>query len=897
MAEQSFPNPYDVLPAVPALEVTSDDIDHGEELANPHVFAGMGLSGENLSPHLHWSGHPDETQGFAVTCFDPDAADRQRVLALGLVNIPADVTELPRRRQRGGTASRGCLPRAQRLRREGVRGAAPPPGPPHRYIFAVHALDTDALGVDEDASPAFVGFNLTFGTLRAASSSRPTPADPGSGRRALTRRSRVCENGLSENRRSRSTQERRSRGTGGEDEATHPGRCRRAPDHRTLDDGAGHGGGCHVRGAGGTEEPGITADTLKVAFVYPDTTTLEQAGILARLGDRESHFKTFADLANEAGGAGGRQIEVSAHTFPTPSTATDERAACVAATEDEDAAIVVFGGNQTEETLLCTTEEHERIGLTVAGNPRSGTYSASDGRLFTNDMSAPRLMKNWVKALKKEGVLKGATIGIVRPDNSVHAQVAKSLKKALKKNGFEVTEEVALPCAGLSACEQNDVGGERLQTNGVDAVFSLLNAVAYPAFVAASNNIGFDPQWVSSDYEFQVYDTTAQFMAEVKDVYDGAVGLSTTVAIEEPDAPRTECNKRYSDVTGETEEPLSDAWQDIGTMCNMVDRIVRAANAARMPVDSPRRASSTSSRSSRSRRGIGRAPGGRRSTTGTTRTSSTSSPRTARAGTHQGNRRTRQGLSAGPWRSDTSVGVGWEGERSRAAGPGPCLAGRHGARRGGPPRADAGRERARTSCRGPAPGCRGGTGVVAAGAARRRRPHQRDHRAPELHRGVRPHRAGSARGRHPELAGRLPRRHRCDRWRVRGALLPRVGPDQLDRRPGAAELRRHCRDGGVVTDRDPDRHGSRAPYSSSWLVLAAGLSQSYSLPVNRPAAHGHLSDRRGGARCSVLNGVFPDGRSRRQPHCSPVGSWPWRAVKTAGAGRSSRWGSSVSSSR
>jgi hypothetical protein len=339
---------------------------------------------------------------------------------------------------------------------------------------------------------------------------------------------------------------------------------------------AGAAGG----GGSGSSDTGITADTLKVALVYPDTTQLEQAGILAKLGDREQHFQAFVDLANEAGGAGGRQIEVSAHTFPTPSTATDERAACVAATEDEGAAIVVFGGNQTEETALCVTDEHERIALAVAGNTRAPTFKASQGRLFTNDMSAPRLMKNWVKALKKEGTLKGKTIGIIRGDTSAHDEVAKTLKKELDKAGFEVTEEVALPCAGMQACEQNEVGAERLQTNGVDAVFSLMNAIANPAFIAAADSIGYSPQWLASDYEFQVYDTTAQLMAGSKEAYDGAIGISTVVAIDEPDAPRTECNAQFTEATGVSEEPLTDAWQDIGTMCSMVGRIVEAADAA-----------------------------------------------------------------------------------------------------------------------------------------------------------------------------------------------------------------------------------------------------------------------------------------------------------------------------
>ena len=48
----------------------------------------------------------------------------------------------------------------------GYSGAAPPPGDfPHWYAFVVHALDVDALGLDESATPALVGFMLGFQTI------------------------------------------------------------------------------------------------------------------------------------------------------------------------------------------------------------------------------------------------------------------------------------------------------------------------------------------------------------------------------------------------------------------------------------------------------------------------------------------------------------------------------------------------------------------------------------------------------------------------------------------------------------------------------------------------------------------------------------------------------------
>lgn len=331
----------------------------------------------------------------------------------------------------------------------------------------------------------------------------------------------------------------------------------------------------------GRADVGVTADSINISYISGDTSGLQKAGLVAFTGDGAEQFKTFADLANQNGGAGGRKLVVTTHQYTVPSTATSERPACVAATEDDQSFIVVFQGGQTEETLLCVADEHKRLALAIAANARAEAYTVAGGRLFTNDTAADRLMKSWVAAVKKQGLLKGKTIGIVRPDVSTHAALAKTLTQALKKAGFSVADEVALPCEGQS-CQQADVGAQHLQSANVDTLFSLLPAIPYPSFVGAAGQIGYHPQWLSSDFEFQVYNTTLQFFKDVKDAYKGAIGLSSTIAVTKPDAPRTKCNDQYVQAGGTKFDFKTqfDAWSNVGTNCDILQRIVTAVNAA-----------------------------------------------------------------------------------------------------------------------------------------------------------------------------------------------------------------------------------------------------------------------------------------------------------------------------
>jgi Raf kinase inhibitor-like YbhB/YbcL family protein len=159
------PDPYDLLPEAPSFDVTSEDLDDGQPLKDDHV-AHAGDS----SPQLSWSGAPEGTKSYTVTCFDPDAPTPSGFWHWVLVDLPADVTSL----DAGAGAEGADLPGKAFMCRNDAgthafTGAAPPEGDQvHRYYFVVHAVNEDSLGVDADASPAVVSFNLAFKTAGRA---------------------------------------------------------------------------------------------------------------------------------------------------------------------------------------------------------------------------------------------------------------------------------------------------------------------------------------------------------------------------------------------------------------------------------------------------------------------------------------------------------------------------------------------------------------------------------------------------------------------------------------------------------------------------------------------------------------------------------------------------------
>ena len=157
------------------MQLTSTSFKDGDYLAMDHVLSadyGFGCSGGNRSPQLAWSGAPEGTRSFALTCFDPDAPTGSGFWHWSVVNIPSSVSELP---LDAGARDGSKLPAgAVQVRNDtgqlGYCGPCPPEGDhPHRYLFTLFAVGVEQLPVSAETTPAVVGFQLNFNSLAQAS--------------------------------------------------------------------------------------------------------------------------------------------------------------------------------------------------------------------------------------------------------------------------------------------------------------------------------------------------------------------------------------------------------------------------------------------------------------------------------------------------------------------------------------------------------------------------------------------------------------------------------------------------------------------------------------------------------------------------------------------------------
>lgn len=160
-----MPDAYETLsvraPDVPRhgtrLTLTSETFTAHGTLPRETVHGHCG--GDDRSPQLSWSGAPEGTKSYVVTCFDPDAPTGAGYWHWLAWNVPASTTTLALGAGTGDAPSVGTTGTTDYGSR-GYGGPCPPKGDgAHRYIFTVYALDVESLDAN---GPATTGSTLVF---------------------------------------------------------------------------------------------------------------------------------------------------------------------------------------------------------------------------------------------------------------------------------------------------------------------------------------------------------------------------------------------------------------------------------------------------------------------------------------------------------------------------------------------------------------------------------------------------------------------------------------------------------------------------------------------------------------------------------------------------------------
>jgi Raf kinase inhibitor-like YbhB/YbcL family protein len=118
-----------------AMEITSNDFTHNQNIPSVHT-----CDGKDTSPHLSWSGAPDGTKSFALTCIDPDAPMGDWIHWL-VYDIPATITSI----SQGGPIPSGAKEVTNDFGKKPYGGPCPPSGT-HRYFFTIYALKVEHVG-------------------------------------------------------------------------------------------------------------------------------------------------------------------------------------------------------------------------------------------------------------------------------------------------------------------------------------------------------------------------------------------------------------------------------------------------------------------------------------------------------------------------------------------------------------------------------------------------------------------------------------------------------------------------------------------------------------------------------------------------------------------------------
>ncbi len=209
-------------------------------------------------------------------------------------------------------------------------------------------------------------------------------------------------------------------------------------------------------------DTGVTADTIKIAAVFPDLSVLGRDN-----GDLEAKFQVAVDAVNQSGGIIGRQIDLIFSTY-VPMGEADAEALCVRNVEDEGVFAVV--GILLREMPLCYTEFNDTIVIN-GFESTSELFERSVAPLISTDPLAERLVEVNIDTLLDSGHL-APGMRIAVHGAATREDLHDRYLQALDSRGVEVVTHTLRTIFNdvVAAEAEVEIFAERWLASGVEAV-------------------------------------------------------------------------------------------------------------------------------------------------------------------------------------------------------------------------------------------------------------------------------------------------------------------------------------------------------------------------------------------------------------------------------------------
>lgn len=345
------------------------------------------------------------------------------------------------------------------------------------------------------------------------------------------------------------------------------------------------GGSSDPGGSGelGASDVGVTADTITVAYTYPDLGDLVKQGLVEDLAPSADAIQPLVDEVNARGGINGRKLVMRVTSWDPLKTPGSLLAACTEIAEDA-ANFAAFSSAFYGDAAVCLAADKGVPLLTTSGMAGALADEASEN-LFLFNMTFEEAQRSAVATLDRAGSLDGLKLGaVLRDEPGAVDSVEAGLRPALEDLGMELADVAVIAGGAEGDPASLQAAVQKFKGEGIDGVFLLANAVSISsAFVTQADLVGYEPQFFATDQS--EVSTSILTKGVPPNSLDGALGVSFrrqegAAAADDVSDADAACAALRAEVTPALAAPGTTPYNSFMATCNLFDVMVEGLKAA-----------------------------------------------------------------------------------------------------------------------------------------------------------------------------------------------------------------------------------------------------------------------------------------------------------------------------